>query len=218
MTRIDKLLSISSAPLAGPPGEFPKVLEPYVLGREVYTLLEQKNGFYAFESALHVFPLSNKGEGLERWNAEDLWRYEYKDLVNGLLFFAEDVLQDQFCLSTKEQGIYRFLAETGQTEFMAESFEQWADILLADFRGQTGWPLLEAWQTQHGKLSEGKRLMPKTPFFLGGSYSIDNLWAGDAVDGMKLKGDLATQTRSLPDQSRVRINVGPKPKESQDHL
>lgn len=45
--------------------------------------------------------------------------------------------------------------------------------------------------------------MPKTPFFLGGAYSIENFWAGDAVEGM--------QTRSLPAGTRVRITLAEKP-------
>jgi hypothetical protein len=36
--------------------------------------LQQKNGFYAFEAALHVFPLTtDPGTGLEAWNADSLF-------------------------------------------------------------------------------------------------------------------------------------------------
>jgi len=53
--------------------------------------------------------------------------------------------------------------------------------------------------------------MPKIPFFLGGAYSMENLWAGDAIEGMRLKADLAIQTKNLPDGSQVRIIIGEKP-------
>src|SRR5580698_6157623 len=54
-------------------------------GEELFHMLEQKNGFYAFEYALHVFPLTSDPEtGLEGWNAESLWRNEYQDLADGL--------------------------------------------------------------------------------------------------------------------------------------
>jgi hypothetical protein len=53
--------------------------------------------------------------------------------------------------------------------------------------------------------------MPKIPFFLGGSYSMENLWAGDAVEGMRFKADLAIQTKNLPDGSQVRIVLSEKP-------
>ena len=47
--------------------------------------------------------------------------------------------------------------------------------------------------------------MPKVPFFLGGAYSMENLWAGDAVEGMRFKADLAMQTTNLPDGTQIRI-------------
>jgi len=53
--------------------------------------------------------------------------------------------------------------------------------------------------------------MPKTPFFLGGAYSVGNLWAGDAVEGMRFKADLAAQTKDLPDGASVRLVIGKTP-------
>src|SRR5690348_11185013 len=98
MTNIEKLVSISSEALdSSNPSVFPTFLQEYSMGAELFHMLEQKNGFYAFEYALHVLPLSSDTEsGLEGWNAESLWRNGYEDLAEGLLFFAEDILQDQF--------------------------------------------------------------------------------------------------------------------------
>lgn len=213
MTRIEKLLSISSEALGSKPSAFPKVLRECVLGEELFHLLGQKNGFYAFEYALHVFPLTADPEtGLEGWNAESLWRNAYEDLAEGLLFFAEDALQDQFCLSNKMGGVYRFHAETGQTVLMAASVEEWTGVILANYRTETGWPLVHEWQEKNGRLPLGKRLMPKTPFFLGGEYKIENLWAGNPLEGMRFKADLAMQTRQLPEGAKVKLNVAPAPK------
>src|ERR1700729_3297265 len=109
MTRLEKLLSISSNPLAETPPSEPKLLEGYPLGLELFRMLERKNGFYAFESALHVFPLTSEsvnGSTLAEWNSNALWRNDYGDLTAGLLLFAEDILQDQFCLS--RSGVLRF--------------------------------------------------------------------------------------------------------------
>jgi hypothetical protein len=55
--------------------------------------------------------------------------------------------------------------------------------------------------------------MPKTPFFLGGEYSIENFWVGDSVEGMRFKADLAMQTRNSPRGSKVTINLTRKPTE-----
>src|SRR5271165_3039507 len=209
MAKLEKLLAISSEPLAAPPRPDAPLLAEFSLGSDLYHMLHLKNGFFAFESALHVFPLTSEpagGMNLEAWNSPSLWRHEYKEAAEGLLFFAEDAVQDQFCLSA--QGVERFEAETGKTSLLADSIEAWADLILREHAVQTGWPLLNEWQSQNGPLPPGKRLMPKTPFFLGGAYSVDNLWAGDAVEGMRLKADLARQTRDLPDGSKVRLVVG----------
>jgi hypothetical protein len=212
MTNIEKLLSVSSEALGSKPDAFPSVLREYSLGAELFHMLEQKNGFYAFEYALHVLPLSSDPEaGLEGWNAESLWRNGYEDLAGGLLFFAEDILQDQFCLSKKQSGVYRFHAETGQTNLMATSIEEWARVILSDYRTQTCWPLVHEWQEKNGRLPLGKRLMPKTPFFLGGEYKVENLYAGNPLEGMRLKADIAMQTRNLPEGAKVRLKIAEKP-------
>jgi hypothetical protein len=211
MTSIEKLLSVSSESLASEPAGSPEFLQEYALGSELFHMLEQKNGFYAFELALHVFPLTpDPGTGLEGWNAESLWRHEYEDLAEGLLFFAEDILQDQFCLSNKQIGVLRFRSETGQAVFIADSVEEWAGVILSNYKRETGWPFVHEWQAKNGPLPLGKRLMPKTPFFMGGEYKIENLWAGNPLEGMRFKADLARQTRHLPDGAKVRLNLAPK--------
>jgi hypothetical protein len=100
----------------------PEFLRDYALGMELFQMVRSKNGFYAFESALHVFPVTpDPVSGLEGWNADSLWRSDYQDLTEGLLFFAEDILQDQFCLSRNEKNVLRFYAETGETVLFADS-------------------------------------------------------------------------------------------------
>lgn len=212
MAHLEKLLAISSAPLAAKLRSMPDLLKIYALGPELFGMLEQKNGFYSFESALHVFPITqDPGSGLEGWNADSLWRNEYKDLAQGLLFFGEDILQDQFCLSLQDNKVFRFAAETGQVEFFADSIEKWAQRILADYRAETGWPLAHEWQQKNGPLPQGQRLMPKIPFVMGGEYHIENLWVGDAVRGMRFKGDVALQIRDVPDGGAVKLKIDSRP-------
>lgn len=209
-TSVERLLSISTDSLAPRPETAPKLLDSCSLGEELFRMLQQKNGFYTFEGALHVFPVSSLDcMSLEEWNSDYLWRCHYGDLGRGLLFFAENVFQDQFCLSP--EGILRFESECGRTSAMSASIEDWALRMLHDYSQETGWPLAKKWQSEHGPLPPGKRLMPKTPFFLGGAYSMENLWVGDAIEGMRCKADLASQTKDLPDGSQVRLVVGKKP-------
>jgi hypothetical protein len=210
MTAVEKLLSISAEPLGPRPETSPKELVPYSLGPELFKMLQLKNGFYAFESALHVFPITSPvGMSIEEWNADALWRCNYRDFAEDLLFFAEDAFQDQFCLSADR--VLRFQAETGATVNIADSIEGWAEKILRDYGYETAWELASKWQADKGPLPPGKRLMPKTPFFLGGEYSMENLWAGDSVEGMRFKADLALQTRKLPGETAVRLIIGKKP-------
>ncbi len=105
----------------------------------------------------------------------------------------------------------RFISETGRTKPLAASIEDWASVLLRNFGTETNWTLASAWQSIESPLPPGKRLMPKTPFFLGGAYSVENLWVGDAVEGMRFKADLAAQTKDLPDGASVRLVIGKTP-------
>ncbi len=207
---VTKLTSIASEALGSHPNDGYDFLDIYPLSSELLSMLHEKNGFYAFESALHVFPISSRDcMSLQEWNSDSLWRKGYQDLAAGLLFFAEDVFQDQFCLSTS--GVVRFDAETGRTEPYAESIEGWARRVLSHYHVDTGWTLASKWQQEKGSLCPGYRLMPKIPFFLGGQYSLDNLWEGEAVEGMRFKASLAIQTRNIPDGQRVRLAVAKPP-------
>lgn len=207
-------MSVASGPLSPSPATFPKFFRKFALAQEPFELLTKKNSFYGFESTLHVFPLLGNprpSTGLEEWNSKRLWRSGYKDPADGLLFFAEDAFQDQFCISAAKDGVFRFHPETGQTLYLADSLEHWSDIILGKYRYETGWPLASEFQKKNGPLQPGRRLMPKTPFFLGGEYKIENLWSGDAIEGMRFKADIAMQIRNLPNGAQMGLVTGPKP-------
>jgi hypothetical protein len=210
MTKLKKLLSVSSEALGEKPEAAPKWVNDYNLGWELFHMLELKNGFYAFEHALHVLPTASDVTGtmtLEEWNSTTLWRSAYDDLTKDLFFFAEDIFGDQFCLAADQKGILRFYAETAERTVMADSFEQWANVLLSNYEVETGWTLAHDWQLSNGQLQFGQRLQPKIPFVYGGEYALDNLWAGDAVKGMLFKAEVAMKVKGLPDGTRVRLEV-----------
>ncbi|HEX4729144.1 MAG TPA: hypothetical protein VH298_15170 [Jatrophihabitans sp.] len=203
MRPLDRLLdaagpSLSTAPPAG-------IDWPAPLGSQLAELLARRNGFYAFESALHLLPASSDGHDLASWNDAALWRHSYADLADGMFCFAEDVFGGQFAITTDE--VIAFDSETGQRTPIAGSLEGWADAVLADYQFQTGYPLAHQWQQQHGALPAGQRLLPKRPFVLGGKYEVDNLYAMDAARGMRLRGELAVQIRDLPDGATIRYTI-----------
>jgi len=210
VTHTEKLVSIGSEALGEAVAGPPKFLENYTLGSELFQMLKMKNGFYAFEQALHVFPMKSDITNtmtLEDWNSDTLWRSGYGDLTNGFLFFAEDIFGDQFCISTSRAGVFRFDAESGETTFMASSMEGWADRILSNYAVETGWFLAHRWQAEQGALQLGTRLQPKIPFVYGGAYALENLWAGDATEGMLFKGEVALKVKDLPEGTKILLQV-----------
>jgi hypothetical protein len=170
---------------------------------ELMNLLQKRNGFYAFESALHVFPFqtNEKVIGLQEWNSPKVWLKEYQDLVSGFFFFAEDIFGSQFCIG--HDGIYLFDPETAEVEFIASDLEEWAQKILSNYNFYTGHEFAHAWQAKNGNLSIGMRLIPKTPFVAGGSYAVENLFPLDSVRAMQLRASLALQIRDLPDGTQI---------------
>lgn len=202
--QILKLLEVASPPIGGPTS----VAIPGKLGSQLSSLLRVRDGFYAFESALHVFPSEPTLEGarsLTDWNDPEGWRQRYEDMAYGLFFFAENVLGDQFALSGEE--IVSFSPETGEREALASSIGEWVDCILSDYNQLLAYPLAHEWQVINGPLGVGHRLIPKTPFVLGGEYDASNLYSIDAVIGMEVRAELATQIRDLPDGAKVRYRV-----------
>lgn len=200
-----KLMHVSSASILELTGEQYEVRVPECL----LPLYEKRNGFYAFETALHVFPV---GEGrhamdLLTWNGSKLWRDKYGDLVrDDWVFFAEDAFGGQFVVTDEGQQIQTFDPETGETEYLANNIEGWSSALLADYQTLTGQPLAHEWQVANGPLTPGKRLLPKTPFVLGGEFAVSNLYASDAVTGMRVRGEIARQIKDMPDGTQVKLN------------
>jgi len=171
-------------------------------------LLWQRNGFYAFESALHVFPACSHPEDLiclSEWNLASCWRSSYNSLADGALFFGEDVFGGQFCLY--RDAVCYFHPETGEKRPIANDIEEWAKLVLKKHRSLTGWPLAHDWQLKHGPLPPMRRLVPKVPFVLGGEFSVDNLYALDSVEAMQYYGQLAVQIHDAPDGAQISLRV-----------
>lgn len=210
MTRhIQKLIELGGRPILDDLVEPARVRACTALeGAEVILpLLSEKNGFYAFESSLHVF--SDRGDrcesGLDEWNSPTAWRDSYGEMAANSFFFAEDGFGNQFCV--RNGWICSFDAETADLKPMARDAEEWAELMLEDFEFLSGYPLVHEWQQENGPLPGGKRLVPRTPFVLGGEFHIENLRAADAIEGMRSRGSLAVRIRDLPDGATVTLNA-----------
>jgi hypothetical protein len=208
---VDKLVQVSSPALSTRPPILSSE-EVHLAGNlssELTNLLSKKNGFYAFESALHIFPASELNENniitLGQWNKFDLWREIYEELTEGLLFFAEDIFGVQFCIG--DNRVYSFDPESADREEIATDLESWARQIMNDYEYLTGFPLAHQWQLNHGPLAGGLRLLPKKLFVMGGEFAVENLYPLDSVEGMRFRGSIAVQIHNLSDGEQVKIHL-----------
>ncbi|MFG2935181.1 hypothetical protein [Streptomyces sp. NPDC048282] len=203
--RIDELLSIASAALLDAP---PKSESPSGDAiRHLNDLLSRRNGFYAFESALHVFPVGGAGlpgRSLQEWNDHNLWINSYGGLISRALFFAEDIFGGQFAVAG--DAVHRFDPETAKFTQFASDVEMWSAQILARYNFTTGHSIAHAWQVQNGALPVGHRLTPRIPFCAGGDYSVDNMVLVESVAAMRYWGDFAQKIAELPDGVQFEFN------------
>ena len=212
---IEKLLSIASSATVAEVASSISLPTQQVGGesfQELVQMISAKNGFYAFEGALHVLPWVASPEpgpiiGLQAWNESELWRDWYQGITDGLFFFAEDIFGGQFAIRGNE--IVSFEPESGEIEVVAPSLDRWAAEILLNYVRLTGYSLAQSWQLSNGPIAIGKRLLPKVPFILGGPYEETNLHSVYAVQGMRYRGELWEQLRDLPDGAQVRLKVLP---------
>ncbi|TDS97512.1 hypothetical protein EDF84_107142 [Erwinia rhapontici] len=206
-TSTAKLLSLCSDSLAAAPQDmhFSATVNPALL-EELRQLLAIKNGCYGFVSALHIFPwqATESESGLQQWNQPDLWISAFQDMALDALFFAEDIFGVQFCL--RQDGVFSFEPETGEFTWLAASLEHWSALILEEYSVLTGYPLALDWQDQHGALPAGYRLVPKTPFIVGGEFVPDNLQAVRSEDAMRTRAQFAVQIRDLPEGTRIAVS------------
>lgn len=201
-----KLLEISSGPLAEKP-EANTTVYPGDAAPGLSDLLTARNGFFAFENALHVYPIGDRSAAIEltAWNAPDGWRSAYDADLAQAVFFAQDVFGGQFCFLGGR--IRMFNPETAEFEDLAATLEEWAKQVLSDYDYLTGHSLAHSWQVLHGALPPEQRLVPIRPFVLGGAYDVENLHALEATKSMALRADLSNQIADLPDGASVRYSV-----------
>ena len=97
MNHLNKLLSIASDQLCDNTTNH-LTYDSNSLLEQLNIVLKEKNGFYIFESALHVFPSisSDNQIGIIEWNETSLWKTYYNCDLSNVTFFAEDIFGNQF--------------------------------------------------------------------------------------------------------------------------
>lgn len=173
---------------------------------ELNALLRRRDGFFAFAGALEVFPSATgpRSYGINDWNGLGLWRGAYGELAPHGVCFAQDLFGTQFVISN---GIQTFDPETGEQQEFAGSIDAWAARLLEEPDVHTGQSLLQSWQAKNGSLPSKFRLVPITPFTLGGAFDLDNLLAMESTKSMRMRAELALQLKDVPDGTTVSYKV-----------
>lgn len=173
-------------------------------------MLTKLNGFYAFNSGIHIFHVgdSERCTDLLTWNDEATWKQLYQGLADDLFCFGQDIFGMQFAVRNNT-NIVVWNPETCEDEESFDSLEDWAAWLLEDPNVNGAAGFAKEYQDAKGGLEMNQRLVPLTLFMLGGAYDQDNLVPRDAVEGMKIRGPLAVKLRDLPDGTTIKLEVVP---------
>lgn len=191
----DRLLTQAGPALSNQPAQvFPDGSSD--LRRDLARLLGVRNGFHAFSGALLVLPADDSEQGLRAWNDPDGWRARYGGHLHaGLLVFAHDLFGNAFALHPR--GVVLFDAETGGYEEVSRNLVGWAQAMTGEPHW-TGEGLAQAWQTLHGPLPAGQRLVPERPFRDGGPRVLTNLRSAPLRDSLLRRADALTLTSASP--------------------
>lgn len=181
-------------------------------------LLVLKNGFYAFDSSLHVFPFCKQrvdgGQTVSVWNAPDLWKTHYIHCDPGVVelwCFAENAFGEQFGFF--DGRVVQFNPETGAIVELCDDLVSWCRLVVEDCDFHTGHSIVRKWQATRGQLPRGQRLVPIYPFVSKeGSYDVSNFFSVDALRGMHSRADFARQIKSIADGTVVRLEIRSQPR------
>ena len=207
-TPIKKLSRIGSIPLSCEPAGL-AALETLQFNAgavaQVLSLLESKNGYVAFEAALHVFSTDDAANvpGLVTWNSPDGWRKLYGLENDPILFFAQDLFANQFGITSDK--VFRLEAEWGQLTEHSLNLANWAETVLQDYDYETGWSVGREWQLANHAIDASERLLAKKPIVLGGDYVSENFAAIPTAQCMQQLGRLFNEIKDKPDGTPVRV-------------
>lgn len=207
-TSTEKLLRIGSTPQSCRPADL-AALETLQFNasaiRQVLSLLDGKNGFVAFEAALHVFSTdgSTNAPGLVSWNSPDGWRKFFGLENDPILFFAQDLFANQCGIASSKA--FRLDSEWGQLTEHSSNLADWAETVLQDYDFETGWSVGREWQLANHPIDASVRLLAKKPIVLGGDYVSDNFVAIPTAQCMQQLGLLFNEIKDKPDGAPVRL-------------
>jgi len=187
--------------VAGPGLGQEAVAAPAGVPAELSALWAQRNGWVAFWSALHVFPLGPAAAGPDVAAVQNVLREHFDGLAAGHFAFGQDLFG--VLMTWHEDHVCAFDPETAGHEPIAADLEGWATALLEEPEALAGSAFAFDWQERHGALEPGERLVPLVPFVLGGKYDDANLEPRDTLMALRERAVLARALVDLPDGAEI---------------
>ncbi len=116
-----------------------------------------------------------------------------------------DVLaMDAFCgLYISGDGVVKIDPETAEVTNRFASKRECAEFIESDARIETGWPLWLEWANLHGVTEWPMRLVPITPFVLGGMFAVQNMEAVTWENAFERYDALSLKLHGLPDGEKI---------------
>lgn len=166
--------------------------------------LQRWNGCYAMQGALHL--LGARGDApnqsLDAWNRPDGWRQSFGLLIDGVTFFADTGLGDQF--GYRDGKVVRLRALDARLERMASSFGEWLELVFVEPARYLSLDLFEACVARLGPLPPGGHFAPPPTHAPGDPVIAGALEVMPCRDNLELRG-----AASMVVRGSTRVPPGP---------
>ncbi|MDB4927575.1 MAG: hypothetical protein JWM10_59 [Myxococcaceae bacterium] len=150
--------------------------------------LRRWNGCYALQGALHLLGARNDlpNQSLDEWNRPHGWRQSFGMLIEGVTFFADSGLGDQF--GYRDGKVVRLRVLDARVERMASSFEEWLELVFVEPGRFLSMELFDAAVARLGPLPPGGHFAPPATHAPGDPIVARELEVMPCRDNLELRG------------------------------
>lgn len=150
--------------------------------------LRRWNGCYALRGALHLLGARDDvpNQSLDAWNRPDGWRQSFGMLIEGVSFFADSGLGDQF--GYRDGKVVRLRVLDARVERMASSFGEWLELIFVEPGRYLSMDLFDAAVARLGPLPPGGHFAPAPTHSPGEPINPRELEVMPCRDNLELRG------------------------------
>ena len=174
-------------------------------------ILSQANGITVYDGYFRLFGVGcSDGTDLLHWNDLDTWKFAWDLDLSRFLCFGETAWGDQYAYATDDlhlgraPTVYYLDSILMKAEALCEGFEA---FIKAEFLRCATNPydrMIVAARNKIGRLDWGSHIIYMPSLLLGGQDSVENVAEINAVAGMIINGDLASQCANETLKRRVK--------------